>query len=111
IWVLLHWRSGLFLPWQWAIWSAAVILLLDPLAILSASFWLSFSAVFAIIVWYWLYPLNKRFSQQKRWFVIRLIHLQLGLLIILLPFQYYLFGGGNLFSLLVNLWAVPIISF
>ncbi|WP_204315307.1 ComEC/Rec2 family competence protein, partial [Serratia marcescens] len=38
-------------------------------------------------------------------------HLQLGLLIILLPFQYYLFGGGNLFSLLVNLWAVPIISF
>ncbi|AUT92227.1 TPA: DNA internalization-related competence protein ComEC/Rec2 [Proteus mirabilis] len=111
IWVLLHWRSGLFLPWQWAIWSAAVILLLDPLAILSASFWLSFSAVFAIIVWYWLYPLNKRFSQQKRWFVIKLIHLQLGLLIILLPFQYYLFGGGNLFSLLVNLWAVPIISF
>ncbi|MGE9715535.1 ComEC/Rec2 family competence protein, partial [Escherichia coli] len=78
---------------------------------LSASFWLSFSAVFAIIVWYWLYPLNKRFIQQKRWFVIRLIHLQLGLLIILLPFQYYLFGGCNLFSLLVNLWAVPIISF
>ncbi|MEQ4923895.1 DNA internalization-related competence protein ComEC/Rec2 [Proteus hauseri] len=111
VWVLLHWRSRLFLPWQWALWSAALILIFEPLSILSASFWLSFSAVFAIIFWYWMYPLSGKFSYQKRWFILRLIHLQLGLMIILLPFQYYLFGGGNLFSFFANLWAVPIISF
>lgn len=111
VWVLLHWRSRLFLPWQWALWSAALILIFEPLSILSVSFWLSFSAVFAIIFWYWMYPLIGTYTYQKRWFIFRLVHLQFGLMIILLPFQYYLFGGGNLFSFFANLWAVPIISF
>lgn len=111
VWVMLHWGSRLFLPWQWALWSAALILIVEPLSILSASFWLSFSAVFAIIFWYWMYPLKAKYNHQKRWFLLRLIHLQFGLLIILLPFQFYLFGGANFFSFIVNLWAVPIISF
>ncbi|MGA6363862.1 DNA internalization-related competence protein ComEC/Rec2 [Proteus penneri] len=111
VWVMLHWGSRLFLPWQWALWSAALILIFEPLSILSASFWLSFSAVFAIIFWYWMYPLKAKYNHQKRWFILRLIHLQFGLLIILLPFQFYLFGGANFFSFIVNLWAVPIISF
>ncbi|CRL59403.1 DNA internalization-related competence protein ComEC/Rec2 [Proteus penneri] len=111
VWVMLHWGSRLFLPWQWALWSAALILIVEPLSILSASFWLSFSAVFAIIFWYWMYPLKAKYNHQKRWFILRLIHLQFGLLIILLPFQFYLFGGANFFSFIVNLWAVPIISF
>lgn len=111
VWVILHWQSRLFLPWQWALWSAALILIVEPLSILSASFWLSFSAVFAIIFWYWMYPLKAKYNHQKRWFILRLIHLQFGLLIILLPFQFYLFGGANFFSFIVNLWAVPIVSF
>lgn len=111
VWVILHWQSRLFLPWQWALWSAAFILIVEPLSILSASFWLSFSAVFAIIFWYWMYPLKAKYNHQKRWFILRLIHLQFGLLIILLPFQFYLFGGANFFSFIVNLWAVPIVSF
>lgn len=111
VWVLLHLGHRLFLPWQWALWSAALILIVEPLSILSASFWLSFSAVFAIIFWYWMYPLNAKYNYQKKWFILRLIHLQFGLLIILLPFQFYLFGGANFFSFIVNLWAVPIISF
>ncbi|NBM94153.1 MULTISPECIES: DNA internalization-related competence protein ComEC/Rec2 [unclassified Proteus (in: enterobacteria)] len=111
VWVMLHWGSRLFLPWQWALWSAALILIVEPLSILSASFWLSFSAVFAIIFWYWMSPLKAKYNHQKRWFILRLIHLQFGLLIILLPFQFYLFGGANFFSFIVNLWAVPIISF
>ncbi len=111
VWVILHWGSRLFLPWQWALWSAALILIIEPLSILSASFWLSFSAVFAIIFWYWMCPLKSKYNYQKRWFILRLMHLQFGLLIILLPFQFYLFGGANFFSLIVNLWAVPIISF
>lgn len=111
VWVMLHWGSRLFLPWQWALWSAALILIFEPLSILSASFWLSFSAVFAIIFWYWMSPLKAKYNHQKRWFILRLIHLQFGLLIILLPFQFYLFGGANFFSFIVNLWAVPIISF
>lgn len=111
VWVILHWGSRLFLPWQWALWSAALILIVEPLSILSASFWLSFSAVFAIIFWYWMYPLKAKYNHQKRWFILRLVHLQFGLLIILLPFQLYLFNGANFFSFIVNLWAVPIISF
>nr|WP_235365506.1 DNA internalization-related competence protein ComEC/Rec2 [Proteus terrae] len=111
VWVILHWGSRLFLPWQWALWSAALILIVEPLSILSASFWLSFSAVFAIIFWYWMYPLKAKYSHQKRWFILKLAHLQFGLLIILLPFQLYLFNGANLFSFIVNLWAVPIVSF
>lgn len=111
VWVILHWGSRLFLPWQWALWSAALILIIEPLSILSASFWLSFSAVFAIIFWYWMYPLKTKYNHQKRWFILRLVHLQFGLLIILLPFQLYLFNGANFFSFIVNLWAVPIISF
>ncbi|NBN04627.1 DNA internalization-related competence protein ComEC/Rec2 [Proteus sp. G2665] len=111
VWVMLHWGSRLFLPWQWALWSVALILIVEPLSILSASFWLSFSAVFAIIFWYWMSPLKAKYNHQKRWFILRLIHLQFGLLIILLPFQFYLFGGANFFSFIVNLWAVPIISF
>ncbi|MBG2875254.1 DNA internalization-related competence protein ComEC/Rec2 [Proteus alimentorum] len=111
VWVILHWGSRLFLPWQWALWSAALILIVEPLSILSASFWLSFSAVFSIIFWYWMYPLKTKYNHQKRWFILRLIHLQFGLLIILLPFQLYLFNGANFFSFIVNLWAVPIISF
>ncbi len=111
VWVILHWGSRLFLPWQWALWSAALILIVEPLSILSASFWLSFSAVFAIIFWYWMYPLKAKYNHQKRWFILRLVHLQFGLLIILLPFQLYLFNGANFFSFIVNLWAVPIVSF
>lgn len=111
VWVILHWGSRLFLPWQWALWSAALILIVEPLSILSASFWLSFSAVFAIIFWYWMYPLKAKYNYQKRWFILRLVHLQSGLLIILLPFQLYLFNGANFFSFIVNLWAVPIVSF
>ncbi|OAT23268.1 DNA internalization-related competence protein ComEC/Rec2 [Proteus myxofaciens] len=111
VWIFLHWHSRLFLPWQWALWSAALILIIEPLSILSGSFWLSFSAVFAIIFWYWFYPLNEKYRYLKRWFIVRLVHLQLGLLIILLPLQYYLFNGGNPFSFIANLWAVPIISF
>lgn len=111
VWVILHWGSRLFLPWQWALWSAALILIVEPLSILSASFWLSFSAVFAIIFWYWVYPLKAKYNHQKRWFILRLVHLQFGLLIILLPFQLYLFNGANFFSFIVNLWAVPIVSF
>lgn len=111
VWVILHWGSRLFLPWQWALWSAALILIVEPLSILSASFWLSFSAVFAIIFWYWMYPLKAKYNHQKRWFILRLVHLQFGLLIILLPFQLYLFNGANFFSFIVNLWAIPIISF
>lgn len=111
VWVLLHWRSRLFLSWQWVLWSAAIILLIDPLSILSTSFWLSFSAVIAIVFWYGMYPLYQPYNIQKRWFFVRLLHLQFGLLIILLPLQYYLFRGANPLSFIVNLWAVPIISF
>ncbi|MFS1538161.1 MAG: ComEC/Rec2 family competence protein [Candidatus Phlomobacter fragariae] len=40
-----------------------------------------------------------------------MVHLQLGMLILLIPIQLILFQGVNIASFLANLWMVPIISF
>ncbi|WP_187153201.1 ComEC/Rec2 family competence protein [Candidatus Arsenophonus triatominarum] len=43
--------------------------------------------------------------------IVKLVHLQLGMLILLIPIQLILFQGVNITSIFANLWAVPIISF
>ncbi|MDC9588441.1 ComEC family protein [Xenorhabdus sp. XENO-10] len=111
LWIYLRCKSRLCFSWQWALWSAAIILLFDPLAILSDSFWLSFTAVMALLFWFYWMPLPEKIRYGWQWIWLRGLHMQLGMMLMLLPLQLLLFQGINIASLVANLWAVPIISF
>ncbi|MEQ4673649.1 DNA internalization-related competence protein ComEC/Rec2 [Providencia vermicola] len=111
LWIYIRNSPSLFFSWQWALWSIAGILLFNPLAILSDSFWLSSFAVLAILYWLTVFPLPAHLIQTKViGKVIGLVHLQVGLLILLIPMQVIVFSGINVMSILANLWFVPLIS-
>ncbi|VAW52154.1 DNA internalization-related competence protein ComEC/Rec2 [hydrothermal vent metagenome] len=91
------------------------VLLIDPLAILSAGFWFSFSAVavifigvsnakkqFGVNVSLW----QKIFAVLKQW-----IRLQLLISLFLLPLSLFMFQQVSLVSPLVNLLLIPYVSF
>ncbi|MDX7991451.1 ComEC family protein [Xenorhabdus littoralis] len=111
LWIYLRCKSRLCFSWQWALWSAALILFFDPLAILSDSFWLSFTAVMALLFWFHWMPLPEKIRHGWQWVWLRGLHMQLGMMLMLLPLQLLLFHGVNIASLVANLWAVPIVSF
>ncbi|CAA6803366.1 MAG: DNA internalization-related competence protein ComEC/Rec2 [uncultured Thiotrichaceae bacterium] len=78
-----------------------LVLLFDPLAVLSSGFWLSFIAVGLIF-----YAL-KRPSLPKG---LNLISIQLLLSLAMLPLTLALFGTGSLSSPIANLFAIPWVS-
>lgn len=95
-----------------------ILLVLEPVAILSDSFWLSILAVLGLILWYRYFPLAKfrwlPFTQSNNRFirgVISLIHLQIGIGLLFSPVQFFFFEGNSPFSLLANLLVVPLYSF
>lgn len=78
------------------------VLLLDPLAPLSAGFWLSFLSVLMIFL------LSQRsIRQRSKWLVITI---QLGLSLGMIPLTASLFGSVSLVSAPANLLAVPVVS-
>lgn len=80
------------------------VLLFDPLALLSAGFWLSFGAVAWLII-----AFGRHWRPQSRW---RLWLLpQLGLTLALLPLSLAFFQQASLAAPLVNLFAVPWVTF
>lgn len=97
---------------SWQIWSLciALILFFDPLSLLSDSLWLSAMAVAALLLWYHTFPLPVRFLRRWYWLPLRLLHLQLGMLLLMMPLQALLFHGISLSALVANLWAVPLVS-
>ncbi len=97
-------------PWQVWLWGMALLLLMDPLSILSDSFWLSCLAVATLIFWFQWAPLPAKFSRHWYWAALRWAHLQLGMTLLLLPMQIGLFHGINYASFMANMWAVPIVS-
>ncbi|MGB1011371.1 MAG: DNA internalization-related competence protein ComEC/Rec2 [Thiolinea sp.] len=78
------------------------VLLLDPLAALSAGFWLSFLSVLMIFL------LSQRSIQRRSKSLIILI--QLGLSLGMIPLTASLFGSVSLMSAPANLIAVPLVS-
>ncbi|MFS2224968.1 ComEC family protein [Pantoea sp. B65] len=96
----------------WQVWSLCVgiILFIDPLTILSDSFWLSALAVAALILWYQWFPLPAGFRGKRRWWLLQLLHLQIGMMLLLMPVQGFIFHGISLSALLANLLAVPVVS-
>ncbi|KAB7897718.1 ComEC family protein [Rouxiella sp. S1S-2] len=97
-------------PWQVWAWGVALLMMQDPLGILSDSFWLSCFAVAGLIFWFQWAPLPHRFSRHWYWGWLRYAHLQAGMTFLLLPMQIGLFHGLSSASFLANLWAVPIVS-
>ncbi|WP_439241898.1 DNA internalization-related competence protein ComEC/Rec2 [Lonepinella sp. BR2474] len=114
--ILLRILRGYCTPWQLYCLVIALLLLSDPLMVLSTSFWLSASAVACLILWYRLFPLNlllwrgQPISSKVRW-ILALFHLQLGLFCFFTPVQLAFFGGFSLQGLVANLIAVPLYSF
>ncbi|MDY1036572.1 ComEC family protein [Lelliottia sp. CFBP8978] len=98
-------------PWQVWVCCVAAILFVDPLAVLSQSLALSAFAVAALIFWYQWLPLPA--IMLSRWLkpLVNLLHLQLGMLILLLPLQIIIFHGFSLSSVIANLFAVPLVTF
>jgi competence protein ComEC len=79
------------------------VLLLDPFAVLSYGFWLSFAAVGVL-----LYSLGRRLAAQRWWS--RWGRAQWAVALGLLPLLLLLFGRASLIAPLVNLIAVPLFS-
>ncbi len=77
-----------------------LILLLDPFAVLSAGFWLSFAAVAAL-----LFVLQKNTAEKKSW---QWLQVQMLLLVALLPLSIWFFQQSSLIAPLINLVAVPL---
>ena len=111
----LHWTV-----WQLLLRVLALLIFIDPLMLLSTSFWLSVGAVTCLIIWYQCFPLSllhwhgKSLSHSpwgKVRYVFGLFHLQLGLLWLFTPIQLFFFNGISLHSFIANLIAVPLYSF
>lgn len=83
----------------------------EPLLLLSDSFWLSVIAVTSLLFWYWFAPLPARFTIAKRYIGLRLLHLQLGIALCLMPVQIYLFHGVSGGALWANFIAVPLVTY
>lgn len=110
VWSILRLKGINCSSWQVWLFCIALILFLEPLSILSDSLWMSALAVAGLLVWYQSFALPVRFRRAKRWLPLRLLHLQLGMLLLLMPLQVFIFHGFSLSALIANLWAVPLIS-
>lgn len=100
-------------PGGWQVWSLCVggLLLLDPLNVLSESFWLSALAVAILLTWYHWFPLPERCRHGWHWLPVQLLHLQLGMTLLMAPLQVMLFEGISFSALAANMLAIPAITF
>ncbi|WP_428095671.1 DNA internalization-related competence protein ComEC/Rec2 [Candidatus Thioglobus sp.] len=89
----------------WQLYGGALmlVLLLNPLSVLSAGFWLSFYVV-AVIIY------GARQHQDKHW-ILRLVYIQLLISIATLPLIAWFFSTGSSLSPIANLVAIPVFSF
>ncbi|MDG3088399.1 DNA internalization-related competence protein ComEC/Rec2 [Vibrio hannami] len=92
-------------PWFKLLLTLSLLLLLDPFASMSSSFWLSFFAVSILVV---LSTHHLTMSLSK--FRLALI-VQFALIVLMVPISIASFGGASVYSPFFNLWAVPYFSF
>ncbi len=95
-------RSGL---WHGLMLALLAMLLVDPLAVLSAGFWLSFVGVGFLMV------CLQSPARGWRGFVRELTSAQWVMTVSLLPLTLWFFGQASLVGALANLIAVPFVSF
>ena len=96
-----------------------VILLWDPLSVLSLSLWFSFAAVSLILITLWYFPNIKKTVQQNdaisvfskiKHYLKLLILIQFSLTLLMLPIQLFAFSSFTVLSALINFVAVPLFS-
>ncbi|HEU5138199.1 MAG TPA: DNA internalization-related competence protein ComEC/Rec2 [Steroidobacteraceae bacterium] len=89
------------------VWSLALVAVLcaDPRAPLSAGFWLSFVAVGVIL----LNAADESAVVATR--LVNLVRLQCAIVLALAPLTFAVFGGLSIAGLVVNLVAIPLVSF
>ncbi len=80
------------------------VLVVDPWAVLSAGFWLSFGAVAVI-----LYLLSGRLQRTSGWRAA--VVTQLGITVAMIPALLVLFNAFSLVSPVANAFAIPLVSF
>jgi len=83
--------------------SLVVVLLIDPLAVLAASFWLTFGALAIILLATFLLPATANWWR-------RLFGIQVLFSLLLVPLTLVVFNQLHSASLLANLVAVPLVS-
>lgn len=98
----------------------ACLLIFDPFSVFSMSFWLSFSAVGLIALFYsfsFLPRVQKKrtgiylMGQLVQRAILSLLILQAFLLLGMLPINLYYFGGFSISALVANSLAIPLVSF
>lgn len=92
-------------PWQSLAAALLALLLADPLAVLSAGFWLSFTGVGFLML-----CLSTR-SRGWRGFLRDLVLAQAVMAVALTPLALWFFGEASAVGVLANLVAVPFVSF
>lgn len=110
LWMIIRWQGANWTTWQIWLRVIAILLLSDPMMMLSDSLWLSCSAVAALIFWFQWMPLPRRLHS-RNWIIIQWAYLQLAMMILLIPIQAIIFHGLSWTSILSNLIAVPLVSF
>lgn len=110
LWLWLRFNGVSCSAWQVWLWCISLLLLYDPMSVLSDSLWLSALAVAALIFWFEWVPMPTRFTSFWGWAPLCWLHIQLGMTLLLMPLQFSLFHGVSWTSLPANLWAVPIVS-
>ncbi|MGB5447199.1 MAG: DNA internalization-related competence protein ComEC/Rec2 [Psychromonas sp.] len=96
-----------------------MILLWDPLAVLSLSLWLSYFAVCVILIVLWHFPQFIKRKENKgsmtrlkkiKYYLTLLLLIQFSLTLLMLPVQLLGFSAFSLLAPLINLVAVPLFS-
>lgn len=98
------WSGRVIAPTRVLLWALLVVVLLDPWAVLSAGFWLSFGAVAAM-----LFATSARVGKPhwlRAW-----LATQWAVTLALAPVLLLLFGQLSLVSPLANAFAIPLVSF
>jgi len=91
-------------PGQAILTALALILMFDPLTVLSAGFWLSFSAVGVLLL------LSSHRIRENRGRLRQMLQTQAGIMLVLLPMSAWWFQSASLCGLIANLWAIPFVT-
>ncbi len=91
-------------PGQAVLTALAWILLFDPLAGLSAGFWLSFSAVGVLLLLF-----GNGNGKDKTWWR-QMLRAQVAIMVVLLPLGAWWFQSASVCGLIANLLAIPFVS-